>query len=396
MMRLRKIPPAAPAICYRILFTGLAGLLRGNRYIEEAKRDLADYFGVRHVFLFNSGTAALVQILRSLRRLSPERDEVVIPAYTCYSVPSAVARAGLRIVPCDLSDETFGFDTDRLEEVVGERTLCAVPTHLFGIPEDLETVTEICRRRKAFTVEDAAQAMGGQCNGRKLGTGCDVGFLSLGRGKNITSGGGGIVLTDSESIACELDRDYSHLEEPGIFRSILNYGKTCLLFLFIHPQLYWIPANLPFLGLGESLFNTMFPVTRFSGVNAGMLKGWRERLEGGNRIREEHGEIYRRRLEEKGRSLPPVPLLRFPYLADNGSHRTTLLQVGKKKGLGFSPMYPTLVSEIDQIRGQVADGPYPNAKKLSERIVTLPTHELLSQRDIEEILTAIEDCRTDV
>jgi dTDP-4-amino-4,6-dideoxygalactose transaminase len=394
MKMLRTIPPAAPAVRYRNLLTGLAGFLYGNRYLEEAKNDLMDFFGVRHVFLLNSGTAALFHILRSLKAIAPNRDEVVIPAYTCYTVPSAVASAGLRIIPCDISERTFGFDHDRLEEVVGERTLCVVPTHLFGIPENLERVIEICRRRKAFSIEDAAQAMGGIHNGRKLGTACDVGFFSLGRGKNITCGGGGIILTDSDSIAHEMEREYAFLALPNIFQNLLEYMKMLLMCVFITPRLYWVPASLPFLRLGESVFSTTFPVRRLSGVNAGMLKGWRDQLERGNRIREKNGDYYRRHLGQEEEHLPPVPYLRFPYIATNGSHRERLLQAGEDKGLGFSAMYPSPIHEIEEIRAQFANGKYPRAKKVSQRIVTLPTHGFLSGGDLQEILTSIEESRT--
>src|SRR5918996_838299 len=88
--------------------------------------------------------------------------------------------------------------------------------HLFGVPSDIERIRTLCRARGIFVVEDAAQAMGAEFNGRKLGTGADVGIFSLGRGKNITCGSGGIVLTNSDRIAEAIARHYDKLMTPGL------------------------------------------------------------------------------------------------------------------------------------------------------------------------------------
>lgn len=121
---------------------------------------------------------------------------MVIPAYTCFSVPSAVVKAGLDVALCDLDASTFDFDYRLLEAAVNEKTLCVIPSHLFGIPSEMDRVNAICREKGVYVVEDAAQAMRGPTKG-KLGTLGDVGFFSLGRGKNITCGSGGIIVTNS-------------------------------------------------------------------------------------------------------------------------------------------------------------------------------------------------------
>ena len=83
------------------------------------------------------------------------------------------------------------------------RPSASSPTHLFGIPSDVDRTRRICEEKGIFLVEDAAQAMGVEHGGRKLGTLGDVGFFSLGRGKNISCGSGGIILTSSADIAEE-------------------------------------------------------------------------------------------------------------------------------------------------------------------------------------------------
>src|SRR5262249_11056928 len=96
-MRIRRtLPPAAALLGLGDLLHGLAGAIRSGRPAGRLEGELREHFGVRHVFLVSSGTAALALILTSLKRLSSRR-EVVLPAYTCFSVPAAVERAGLAI-----------------------------------------------------------------------------------------------------------------------------------------------------------------------------------------------------------------------------------------------------------------------------------------------------------
>ncbi len=393
MKPVRRIPPAAPRIRYMSLLHGLGGLLKGRACLAGLRKEIGDFFEVRHVYLVGSGKAALVLALQALSRLVPGKNEVLVPAYTCYSVPSAVSRAGLRISACDIDESTYDFVHEKLESSINDRTLCVVPTHLFGIPADVKRVMDICRRRNIFVVEDAAQAMGWRFKGRHLGTAGDVGFFSLGRGKNISCGGGGVILTNSDAIARELDRTFESLESPKALDDLAEYVKIVLMYLFISPQLYWIPSRLPFLGLGETVFSTAFPVEKLSGMKAGLLREWRRQLEEGNRIRVENAEYYRRNLGDSAERLPSAPYLRFPYIADSGEHRERLLRAGAELGLGFSPMYPLPVSEIAEIRSQFDGADYPSAKRISERIVTLPTHEFVSRRDREAIRRAIEGSR---
>ena len=84
----RSVPPAAAAVSVSDLWTGLGGLLAPARELEARRKELAEYFGARHLFLVSSGTAALTLVLGALKSRS-RRTEVVIPAYTCFSVPAA-------------------------------------------------------------------------------------------------------------------------------------------------------------------------------------------------------------------------------------------------------------------------------------------------------------------
>ena len=116
----RTLPPAAAPIYPHDILSGIKALFNGHRELERFEAELKDYCGMRHCFLLSSGKAALTFILEALREIRPERDEVLIPAFTCYSVPSAIVRAGLRVRLCDINPETLDFDFDQLGTILSQ------------------------------------------------------------------------------------------------------------------------------------------------------------------------------------------------------------------------------------------------------------------------------------
>lgn len=387
MMRIqRTIPPAAAPVDLKSIAHGFAGYFIGETYMKRLENELKEYFGVKHVFLVSSGRAALAVILNALKSLAPEKHEVLIPAYTCFSVPSAILRAGLKVVPCDIDPSTFDFDYSLLEQGIHDNTLCVLPSHLFGIPSDMDKIADLCRKRDIFIVEDAAQAMGGKYKGKLLGTLGDVGFFSMGRGKNITCGSGGIIVTDSNRIASAIEKEYRVLEKPRFYESLMEFLKVIILAFFVNPLVYWLPAGLPFLKLGETAFCRDFPIQGFSGMKAGLLRNWRRRLEESNRIRKENAGYFSELAGLKiGRDFP-VPFLRLPFMTENKEIKAGIYAISSQKGLGIGKMYPTPVNEIAEIENQFQGKVFPFAKRVAERLLTAPTHGLLSEKDKGRIL----------
>src|SRR3989449_8783143 len=195
----RTLPPAATPIGIREIISGVCGIFHGQQELDRFESELKEHFGVKHCFLASSGKAAFTLILLALKELSPDRDEVLIPAFTCYSVPSSVVRAGLRIRLCDLRLDSLDFDFAQLSAMLSEaplpqtdarpaggasdspvetrdaadssgssikRVLAVVPTHLFGYPADVAgTRKNIWHPRRAL-VGDAGLA-GGRRQGQE-------------------------------------------------------------------------------------------------------------------------------------------------------------------------------------------------------------------------------------
>jgi perosamine synthetase len=385
----RTIPPAAAPISWKDAVSGFSGLFSGRRHLRTLERELRDYFGVRHVFLVSSGKAALTIILRSLKTLSPGKNEALIPAYTCFSVPSAVVKAGLRASLCDVDASTYDLDRTLMGDAVSDDTLCVIPTHLFGIPADVEGVKSFCRDKGIFVIEDAAQAMGAVSRGRRLGTLGDAGFFSLGRGKNLTCGSGGIIITDSDPIAGAIQKEYSRIKSAGALESVRTLLYAIILKIFTHPALFWFPSGLPFLKLGETVFHEDFKIRKLSGVQAALLTGWQKRLETANRRRGDNARFFCDSLGLKAWKGRPLPVLRLPLLVRDKQTRDRLLSAARREGLGISRMYPSPVDEIEEIRNWFRGRTFPRSKDIAERIVTIPTHHLLSGEDRSRIVSLI-------
>jgi perosamine synthetase len=375
----RTLPPAAAPLEIRDLFHGIAGALGGGRALRAREQELRGELDVRQVFLVSSGTAALTVALTALKWLSP-RTEVVLPAYTCFSVPAAVLKAGLRPVLCDINESTFDFDRTQLQKVLTPDTLCVVSHHLFGIASDVERTCAICRDRNIFVIEDAAQAMDVGGSRRAPGTMGDVGIFSFGRGKNITCGSGGIIVTNSGPIAAALEQQYRDLPSPPWWHTVKDVAALVFMVVFIRPRLYWIPAALPFLGLGTTEFPRTISLRKLSGFKAGLLKHWRRHLVRSNQRRSAAASDLHRRMNI-GSGDSARPLLRLPILASSAREKQRLHAVSTSRGLGISAAYPTSIDEIPEMRAAVHGRTFPCATTVASRLVTLPTHQWLLERD---------------
>ena len=396
----RTLPPTAAPIGIKSILHGITGFISGSQHLKRIKGEVEAYFGVKHVFFVGSGKAALTVILRALKSLNPDKNEVLIPAYTCYSVPSAVVKAGLRVSLCDIDSITFNFDCDLLRKAINERTLCLVPSHLFGIPADMDRITALCQKKGIFLVEDTAQAMGGSYHGMRLGTLGYVGFFSLGRGKNLTCGSGGIIITNSDLIAETIAKEYILLPSSSYTETLIDFVKAMVLDLFVGPSLYWFPVGLPFLKLGETIFYREFPIKKLSGVQAGLLYNWQLRLTESNEARKRSAQWFINVLGLNNH-YQAIPYLRLPVMVSNCQSREKVLSLSQKKGLGVTAMYPAPIHEIEELKDQFKGSHYPVAKDVSQRLVTVPTHQLLRQGDRERIAALklhdhqAESCKAD-
>lgn len=415
----RTIPPAASPIYSRNILNGLKGCIRGKSEIERFRSELKDYFGVRHVFLFSSGKAALTSVLLGLHDLHPGRNTVLIPAFCCYSVPSAILRAGLEIRLCDVDPDTLDFDFGLLEKAVSEtathsvgaaagtgrprssRLLAILPVHLFGLAADVERVRRLGADPEVTVIEDAAQVMGAEVGGRKLGTIGDVGFFSLGRGKALSTVEGGVIVTNRDDIAEAIVQRLNKVPCSGPVEVFRQLALAAGISVFQHPALFGIPKSIPFLRLGDTIFDPGFEVRKLSAFQAGIARGWRDRLAGFSDARRRTGAQWEllKLPAVFGRFFPMDGLqptyVRYPIRVRERASWVALLKTSQANGLGVMLTYPEPVHRIPQLKGHFVGQEFAAAARMSLEILSLPVHPLLSDRDrqrIEALILSVSSC----
>jgi perosamine synthetase len=385
---LRTLPPTAAPLSAPDLLSGLIGLLSPDAMTAQVTAGLRHRLGVEHACLVSSGRAALTMILQALAAISPRR-RVVVPAYTCFSVPAAVVRAGMELDVCDIDPDTLDFDWDQLEALISEATpLCVISTHLFGLPADVPRTRRLCGPRGVFVVEDAAQAFAVVRDGGWVGTAGDVGFFSFGRGKNVSASGGGAIVTKSAELGRALERVCAALPPMRPLSGFTALAEAAVTSLLVHPRFYWLPSRLPFLRLGTTLYSTAFDIGRLSGTQVGLLRDWETRAALSNGARASRVDALR---ALPGAVLPPAGsvCLRLPVVCRSTEVRDRLCGSESGRRLGLSPMYPTAVTDIPELHDALGDRDVPRARELAGRLLTVPVHPLVSENDIDAIAELI-------
>jgi perosamine synthetase len=171
---------------------------------------------------------------------------------------------------------------------------------------------------------------------------------------------------------------YATLQPPTSFQTLAEFLRVLALSICIRPSLYWLPAGMPFLRLGETIFDPDFPTRRLSGMKAGLFRRWRRRLEVSNDTRARSGLYFGTALR-RNTARTAIPYLRFPFLMDSRDERDRTH--ASLRRLGVSLMYPTPVSEIQAIRWAFDGSCFPAARRIADTLVTLPTHEFVSESD---------------
>jgi len=233
--------------------------------------------------------------------------------------------------------------------------------------------------------------MGGEWQGEKLGTLSDVGFFSLGRGKAFSTVEGGIILTSDDQLAEQLAKqlealpDYSML---GIFKLFLY---TVILNLLLHPMLFWIPKGLPFLKLGETIFDPDFEIKRMSSFQAGLSKNWPEKLRFFRQERQSNTKKLSSILNTEAckfffsRENNTPDIIRFPVEVEDKKFRAGILESGTRTGSGVSIAYPDALCDVVELAGMFENQKFPAAKKHARDLITLPVHVFVSNNDLDRV-----------
>jgi len=323
--------------------------------LEEFEREFAAYCGSRHCVGVGSGMSA-IELALLAAGVGPG-DEVIVPAYTWVATWLAVSRTGATPVPVDV-DTSYNIDPDQIAAAIGERTTAIVPVHLRGEPADMEAITKIVSDKGLLVIEDAAQAHGARCHGRRVGGIGNAGAFSFYPTKNLGClGDGGAVTTDDDELAERV-------------RLLRNYGMR---------NRYEIESA----GVNS----------RLAEIQAAVLRLLLPRLDGWNRARSSLADLYREAFAgQDAISSPSSPTWADPVwhlFAINHADRDACAAALAEGGIGTLVHYPQLPHQTPPYRDRWAEGAFPVAKALAASTLSLPLYPQLDPDACERVAEAV-------
>jgi perosamine synthetase len=215
-------------------------------FVERFESEMSRYVSRQHGIAVANGSAALDIAVAALE--IGKGDEVIMPTHTIISCAAAVVRAGAIPVLVDSSPETWNMDIAQIEEKITDRTVAIMAVHIFGLPVDMDPLLEIARRHNLRVIEDAAQMIGQEYKGQPCGSFGDISTFSFYPNKNITTGEGGMVLTNDKRLAerCRSLRNLCFKPEKRFVHDELgwNYRMTNLQAALGIAQLERVQAHI--------------------------------------------------------------------------------------------------------------------------------------------------------
>lgn len=381
----RQLPAYSP-----ITPAGIAAALRAVRGggpdpRRTLRERLAHDRGASMVRLYGSGTQALRDaIALACRRAGAGM--VALPAFTCFDVAAAAVGAGadLRITLYDIDPATLAPDPDSLRGALHRGAQVVVVSPLFGYPVDWDALLREAGDQGAVLVEDAAQGHFAQWRGRVLGSLGDISVLSFARGKGWTGGAGGALLLRGP----EVEKEEKTIPSSGSAAEFRVLTHLAAQWLLGRPGLYALPAALPWLRLGETIYHEVppgRPMTRAAAAAA------LAHLAASSHEAERRRNAARGLSEAlRGSAIQPVralsgaspSYLRLPVRVPGGSAQ--LMMDPRAGRLGVAVGYPATLAQLPAVRRRLDAVPgmrWPGAEELVRGLVTLPTHSLVSSDD---------------
>lgn len=213
----RFIPVAAPALIgnekkYVLDCIESTWISSSGKYIERFESAFAEFCGVKHALACSNGTVALHLALLAMG-LGPG-DEVIIPTLTYVASANAVAYCGARPVLVDSEPETWNINPELILKHITPRTKGIMAVHLYGHPADMDPILAVAAKHNLFVLEDAAEAHGAEYKGRRAGSLGDIATFSFYGNKIITTGEGGMVVTNDDDVAQKIRQLKGQGQDP--------------------------------------------------------------------------------------------------------------------------------------------------------------------------------------
>lgn len=326
--------------------------------VDAFEREFASYCGVSHCVGVGNGLDALQLVLRAWG--IGHGDEVIVPSSTFIATWLAVSHAGAVPVSVEPEPSTFNIDPACIEKAITPRTRAIIPVHLFGQPADMKAIMAIANKYELKVLEDAAQAHGARCHGKRTGALGHAAGFSFYPSKNLGAlGDGGAITTNDPALA---DR----------VRQLRNYGSK----VKYHNE--------------EKGINS-----RLDELQAAFLRTKLPHLDASNARRNEIATLYRKGLKKTGIELPSVPSWAEPVwhlYVIRTRQRDSLMRHLESQGIGTLIHYPIPPYLQGAYSTSTARGKKcPLATQIADEVLSLPMGPHLSDEQVNAVIQACMD-----
>ena len=332
--------------------------------IKEFERATADYVGTRHAVAVSSGTAALHLIVKALGINAG--DEVLVPSFTFAASVNAFLYEGATPIFVEIERDTYNLDPDDLERKITPRAKAIMAVDVFGHPADWDGIQRIANRHGLKVIDDSCEALGASYKGTRLGRLGAAAAFAFYPNKQITTGEGGIIVTDDDEIA-------------RLCRSLCNQGRGEMGAWLEHDR------------LGYNY--------RLDEMSAALGASQLRRIEEFLSKRERVARCYSERLAQFDWVRPPVvkPDVRmswFVYVVTlaEGLDRDAVMRQMESRGVPvrgyFSPVH---LQPYIRARFGYAGGELPVTESIARRTIALPFHNNLSDAEVEEVVATLAE-----
>ena len=367
----------------------------GNRILPlrggSKKCSAESLFEPYKICFFHSGTAALAAAIKiAIARHNHAAPEVLLPAYGCPDLVSAVLHAGAKPILVDLDKNTPWLNHDQLSRKITTRSVAIIGVNFLGIEERIGLLRAITDTAGILLIEDSAQYLLDPANDASARG--DLIILSFGRGKPVSLLGGGAVLYRDASFGTDLAGILP--ARPGNTSLLFAQCKIKLYNALLSPKVYGLATHLPFLHIGATRFKPLldifpmsFPAISGLAIN---IRHYRQSQHSVSKwISTMLAQINAPKiidLARLARASPHARLLRYPLLVTDGDLRAFLYRRLRDLGLGVSRMYPDTLPNIAGLEKIFEDHEdYPHAESFARSILTLPTHQGVTRHHVEKM-----------
>ena len=342
-----------------------SGHLVSGPMVESFEKAVAEYLGVKNVVAVNSGTAALH--LSFLALDFSKRREVITTPFSFVATANAILQSGGVPVFVDINPETFNIDPQQVERAVTSRTVAIEPVHVFGEPAELKHLREIAERHDLRLVEDAAEAIGAEYEGRKIGDTDELACFSTYATKNLHTGEGGFIATNNDEIAAKLRVMRNQGQRSKYLHTELgyNYRMTEIAAAIGMPQLKRLDAFI------------------------------RKRVENANRLTREISDLPMLTPQKAARNVKHVYYQYTVKLNEDeaGVGREELRERLLAAGVETDVHWPIPIHLQPLYRDRFGFGPgtFPHAERLARTVLSLPVHPALTEEQIEHVSQSLHE-----